>query len=126
MGGGNLNTQGQREVLGLEGGASEAEPFWTALRRSQTRRGLAYQLLSSALDDLLAAGVIGLRAGWCQARDLVGLAWIGQHPDRRCLRRCEAVTWRRHGASDRTAYPVRPPRFPESRAQVAAQMSSSG
>jgi len=35
-----VNTDGRREVLGLEVGPSEAEPFWTAFLRSLTRRGL--------------------------------------------------------------------------------------
>ena len=35
-----VNTDGQREVLGLEVGPSEAEPFWTEFLRSLTRRGL--------------------------------------------------------------------------------------
>src|SRR6476620_10550319 len=35
-----VNTDGRREVLGLEVGPSEAEPFWTKFLRSLTRRGL--------------------------------------------------------------------------------------
>ena len=35
-----VNTDGQREVLGMAVGASEAEPFWTNFLRSLTRRGL--------------------------------------------------------------------------------------
>ena len=35
-----VNTQGQREVLGLKVGPSEAEPFWTEFLRSLNRRGL--------------------------------------------------------------------------------------
>ena len=34
------NTDGRREVLGMQVGASEAEPFWTDFLRSLTRRGL--------------------------------------------------------------------------------------
>jgi len=34
-----VNTEGQREVLGLKVGASEAEPFWTEFLRSLNRRG---------------------------------------------------------------------------------------
>jgi transposase-like protein len=33
-----VNTDGRREVLGLEVGPSEAEPFWTSFLRSLTRR----------------------------------------------------------------------------------------
>jgi transposase-like protein len=35
-----VNSDGRREVLGMEIGASEAEPFWTAFLRKLTRRGL--------------------------------------------------------------------------------------
>src|SRR5678816_3656608 len=35
-----VNTDGQREVLGLKVGHSEAEPFWTEFLRSLNRRGL--------------------------------------------------------------------------------------
>jgi putative transposase len=35
-----VNTDGQREVLGMSVGASEAEPFWTSFLRSLMRRGL--------------------------------------------------------------------------------------
>ena len=37
---GGVNTEGQREVLGMKVGASEAEPFWTDFLRSLNRRGL--------------------------------------------------------------------------------------
>jgi putative transposase len=36
-----VNTDGQREVLGMAVGASEAEPFWTNFLRSLTHRGCA-------------------------------------------------------------------------------------
>jgi len=35
-----VNSDGRREVLGLEVGTSEAEPIWTAFLRQLTRRGL--------------------------------------------------------------------------------------
>ncbi len=35
-----VNSDGRREVLGMEIGASEAEPFWTTFLRKLTRRGL--------------------------------------------------------------------------------------
>ncbi len=35
-----VNTEGQREVLGLKVGHSEAEPFWSEFLRSLNRRGL--------------------------------------------------------------------------------------
>src|SRR6188768_3520741 len=36
-----VNTEGQREVLGLKVGRSEAQPFWTEFLRSLNRRGAA-------------------------------------------------------------------------------------
>jgi len=36
-----VDTEGQREVLGLTVGTSEAEPFWTEFLRSLNLRGLA-------------------------------------------------------------------------------------
>jgi putative transposase len=59
-----VNTDGQREVLGMSVGASEAEPFWTAFLRSLTRRGLrgvklviadAHEGLKSAVAKVLKA-----------------------------------------------------------------------
>jgi putative transposase len=35
-----VNTNGQRQVLGMKVGASEAEPFWTEFFRNLMRRGL--------------------------------------------------------------------------------------
>jgi transposase-like protein len=35
-----VNSDGRREVLGMDIGASEAEPFWTAFLRKLARRGL--------------------------------------------------------------------------------------
>ncbi len=35
-----VNTDGRREVLGMDIGPSEAEPFWTAFLRKLARRGL--------------------------------------------------------------------------------------
>jgi putative transposase len=38
-----VNTDGRREVLGMDIGPSEAEPFWTAFLRKLARRGLRAQ-----------------------------------------------------------------------------------
>jgi transposase-like protein len=35
-----VNSDGRREVLGMEVGTSEAEPIWTEFLRKLTRRGL--------------------------------------------------------------------------------------
>jgi putative transposase len=59
-----VNTDGRREVLGLEVGPSEAEPFWTKFLRSLTRRGLrgvklviadAHEGLKKAVSKVLSA-----------------------------------------------------------------------
>jgi transposase-like protein len=39
-----VNTEEQREVLGVKVGASEAEPFWTEFLRSLNRRGVKLDL----------------------------------------------------------------------------------
>lgn len=52
-----VNTDGRREVLGLEIGASEAETFWTAFLRKLARRGLrgVKLVISDAHEGLKAA-----------------------------------------------------------------------
>jgi putative transposase len=61
-----VNTDGQREVLGMSVGASEAEPFWTGFLRSLMRRGLrgvklviadAHEGLKAAVAKVLKASV---------------------------------------------------------------------
>ncbi len=44
-----VNTDGRREVLGMEIGTSEAEPIWTEFLRKLTRRGSILLQLSSAM-----------------------------------------------------------------------------
>ncbi len=53
-----VNTDGQREVLGLKVGASEAEPFWTEFLRSLNRRGLrgVKLVISDSHEGIKAAG----------------------------------------------------------------------
>ena len=54
-----VNSDGRREVLGMDIGPSEAETFWTAFLRKLARRGLRGVKLvisdahESALDDLV-------------------------------------------------------------------------
>jgi putative transposase len=59
-----VNTDGQREVLGMSVGASEAEPFWTAFLRSLTRRGLrgVKLVIADAHEGLKAAVAKVLKA----------------------------------------------------------------
>ena len=51
------NNDGRREVLGMEIGASEAEPFWTAFLRKLSRRGLrgVKLIVSDAHEGIKAA-----------------------------------------------------------------------
>jgi putative transposase len=59
-----VNTDGQREVLGMSVGASEAEPFWTDFLRSLTRRGLrgVKLVIADAHEGLKAAVAKVLKA----------------------------------------------------------------
>jgi putative transposase len=65
-----VNTQGQREVLGLKVGPSEAEPFWTEFLRSLTRRGLrgVKLVISDAHEGLKAAASKVLKSTWQRCR----------------------------------------------------------
>ena len=52
-----VNADGRREVLGMDIGPSEAEPFWTAFLRKLARRGLrgVKLVISDAHEGLKAA-----------------------------------------------------------------------
>jgi putative transposase len=65
-----VNTNGQREVLGLQAGPSEAEPFWTNFLRSLTRRGLrgVKLVISDAHEGLKAAAAKVLKSTWQRCR----------------------------------------------------------
>lgn len=61
-----VNTNGRREVLGMEIGTSEAEPIWTEFLRKLTRRGLrgVKLVVSDAHEGLKAAVTKVLSATW--------------------------------------------------------------
>jgi putative transposase len=65
-----VNTDGRREVLGLQIGASEAEPFWTEFLRSLTRRGLrgVKLAISDAHEGIKAAVSKVFSASWQRCR----------------------------------------------------------
>src|SRR5512134_3059445 len=65
-----VSTDGQREVLGMAVGASEAEPFWTNFLRSLTRRGLrgVKLVISDDHEGLKAALAKVLKATWQRCR----------------------------------------------------------
>ena len=64
------NSDGRREVLGMQVGASEAEPFWTDFLRSLTRRGLrgVKLVISDAHEGLKAAVRKVISATWQRCR----------------------------------------------------------
>ena len=65
-----VNADGRREVLGLDIGPSEAEPFWTDFLRTLTRRGLrgVKLVISDAHEGLKAAAARVLNATWQRCR----------------------------------------------------------
>jgi putative transposase len=65
-----VNTDGQRQVLGMKVGASEAEPFWTDFLRSLTRRGLrgVKLVISDSHEGIKAAIGKVLKATWQRCR----------------------------------------------------------
>jgi transposase-like protein len=65
-----VNSDGRREVLGLEIGPSEAETFWTAFLRKLARRGLrgVKLLISDAHEGIKAAIAKVLNATWQRCR----------------------------------------------------------
>ncbi len=65
-----VNSDGRREVLGLDIGASEAEAFWTAFLRKPRQRGLrgVKLVISDAHDGLEATVAKLLHASWQRCR----------------------------------------------------------
>ncbi len=65
-----VNTEGQREVLGVKVGASEAESFWTEFLRSLNRRGLrgVKLVISDSHEGIKAAASKVLKATWQRCR----------------------------------------------------------
>jgi putative transposase len=65
-----VNSDGRREVLGLEVGTSEAEPIWTEFLRQLTRRGLrgVKLVVSDAHEGIKAAVTKVLCATWQRCR----------------------------------------------------------
>ncbi len=65
-----VNSDGRREVLGMDIGASEAETFWTEFLRKLTRRGLrgVKLVISDAHEGIKAAVSKLLCASWQRCR----------------------------------------------------------
>ena len=66
----DVNSDGRREVLGMDIGPSEAEPFWTAFLRKLARRGLrgVKLVISDAHERIKAAVSKLLCASWHRCR----------------------------------------------------------
>jgi len=65
-----VNSDGRREVLGMDIGPSEAEPFWAAFLRKLTRRGLrgVKLVISDAHEGIKTAAAKVLSATWQRCR----------------------------------------------------------
>ena len=65
-----VNSDGRREVLGMDVGPSEAETFWTAFLRKLARRGLrgVKLVISDAHEGIKAAVAKVLHASWQRCR----------------------------------------------------------
>ena len=65
-----VNSDGRREILGLEIGDSEAEPFWTAFLRNLRQRGLkgVKLIVSDAHEGIKAAVAKMFGAAWQRCR----------------------------------------------------------
>ena len=65
-----VNSDGRREILGMDIGASEAEPFWTAFLRKLARRGLrgVKLVISDAHEGIKAAVSKLFNASWQRCR----------------------------------------------------------
>jgi len=65
-----VNADGRREVLGMDIGPSEAEPFWTEFLRKLARRGLrgVKLVISDAHEGIKAAVAKVLHATWQRCR----------------------------------------------------------
>jgi transposase-like protein len=65
-----VNSDGRREVLGMDVGPSEAETFWTAFLRKLARRGLrgVKLVISDAHEGIKSAVTRVLRASWQRCR----------------------------------------------------------
>jgi transposase-like protein len=79
-----VNSDGRREILGMDVGPSEAEPFWTAFLRKLARRGIrgVKLVISDAHEGIKAAVSKLLHASWQRCRVHFmrnALAYVGKN-----------------------------------------------
>jgi putative transposase len=83
-----VNSDGRREVLGMDIGPSEAETFWTEFLRKLARRGLrgVKLVISDAHEGIKAAVAKVLHSTWqrCRVGSLKKLTAICSKPGRVC------------------------------------------
>jgi len=96
-----VNSDGRREVLGMDIGPSEAETFWTEFLRKPRRRGLrgVKLVISDAHEGIKAAVAKVANASWQRCR--VHFMLVGPGSERRSAsQRFEAIGhhWVRSGA----------------------------
>src|ERR1700750_3060823 len=108
-----VNSDGRREVLGLDIGPSEAETFWAAFLRKLARRGLrgVKLVVSDAHEGIKAAVAKVLNATWqrCRVHFMRNvLAHAGRHAaSARCGRRSAPPRSRIRSQSAAVAGPTR-------------------
>jgi putative transposase len=72
-----VNSDGRREILGMDIGPSEAETFWTAFLRKLARRGLrgVKLVISDAHEGIKATVAKVLNATWQRCRVHCATSW---------------------------------------------------
>jgi putative transposase len=113
-----VNTEGQRQVIGMKVGPSEAETFWTEFLRSLMRRGLrgVKLVISDAHEGLKAAAAKVLKATWQRCR---------VHFMRNALAHANKTQRRMVSAAIATAFAQETPRPRTSSGAVADQFRAS-
>ena len=110
-----VNSDGRREVLGMDIGPSEAETFWTEFLRKLARRGLrgVKLVISDAHEGIKAAIGKVLHASWqrCRVHFMRNLLAHAGRQGRRVVAACRAG---RSGNPCRNRHSDRAPRFSHS------------
>ena len=109
-----VNTDGRREVLGMDIGTSEAELIWTEFLHKLTRRGLRGVKLvtSDAHEGIKAAVSKVLSATWQRCRVHFMRNVLAHAGKSRRVRQCLSDHWRSIGSPSRPSSPPPSPRTP--------------